>query len=445
MTSIRHSNNYSQVSLVEMASHQLEIANKQELRQLKHMLNAFKDLFQSIGFNPDDLKNKTMSRLPGPGCCSPPPMHELEGNIGIKIPTPGKIMSPETFQKAPHVNTESDWAAFSNVIDSRITGSQTNREAIHCNGKNPWSAPGDVEERAAVGWVMQQNENLKYDADSKQFYQTFPDGSRRDVASLDEIRNVIRGNGGANQNNGSAFNAVGSFINDRVASLPAKVQNGGIFEANIPFSIQDKRMFDWFSHGKNKLLGCSSKTSMDVSAKISGSFDYSSNPTTLKSYPKVPLVNTESDWAAYSKAIDSRLIGSGANRQAIHLGGKNIWTEPGGNLEERAAVGWALQQNESLRYDADSKKFFTTSSDGKRQDVASLEDVTKVIRENGGANQNNSKAMQAVSSFLNQAVQKTAQFQTHPEISYGSSQFVMQIQSEITVALIQNRSMGRRY
>jgi hypothetical protein len=416
-----------------MASQQLEIAPQKELRQVRQMLDAFKDIFQMLGANSDELR-KAMSHLPGPGCCLPPPVPRMEGSIGVQIPLPGKTMSPETFQKAPHINTEADWPAYANAIDSRITGSQANREAIHCNGKNIWTTPGNVEDRAAVGWVMQQNENLKYDSDKKMFYQTFPDGSTRDVASLDEIKNVIQQNGGANQNNGKAFQAVGSFINGRVNSLPAKVEPGGVFEANLPFAIKGSHSSHWLLEGKNEILGCHSKKgSMDLFA--AGGFQLRTNPATLNSYPKVPGVNTESDWAAYSQALDSRMVGSEANRKAIHLDGENIWTAQGGNLDERAAVGWALQQNENLKYDADKKSFFTTSSDGSRRDVASLEDVTKVIQQNGGANQNNTKAMQAVGSFLDSAVKNSAQ--NSPELpKYGTLAFMALIRADISEALV---------
>lgn len=119
----------------------------------------------------------------------------------------------QSFGKVPEVGSESQWPSFANAVNSRITGSD---KSFNMTGVNPWGGGGDKTDMAAVAWAMQKNDNVKFDSDSKQFYVTNADGSTKNVASLDEVKGQIAKAGGANQSNGAAYNAVGSFINSRV-------------------------------------------------------------------------------------------------------------------------------------------------------------------------------------------------------------------------------------
>lgn len=143
-----------------------------------------------------------------------------EVNIGIDAKVGGGAgMGPlSTFPLAPHVNTEADWGGFNQAVQQRIVGSDAGKAGLF-DGGNIWSKnDGKMEERAAVGWAMQKDPNVQYDADRKMFFVRDAAGQTKDVASLDEVTSVIRQHGGANQNNGAAFNAVGDFLKDKVAN-----------------------------------------------------------------------------------------------------------------------------------------------------------------------------------------------------------------------------------
>jgi hypothetical protein len=62
-----------------------------------------------------------------------------------------------------------------------------------------------------------------------------------------------------------------------------------------------------------------------------------------------------------------------------------------------------MQQNDTLRYDADRKMFYTTDQNGVTRDAMSLDQVIQTMRANGGANPNNGAGFQAVGQLANQA------------------------------------------
>ena len=98
-------------------------------------------------------------------------------NIEIRMnPSATLAQGDMSFGKAPIVGNDSQWPAFSQSVNSRITGSDSAKAGLF-DGSNPWSKnDGKTGERAAIGWTMQQNDKLRYDADSKQFYTTGADG-----------------------------------------------------------------------------------------------------------------------------------------------------------------------------------------------------------------------------------------------------------------------------
>lgn len=130
------------------------------------------------------------------------------------------------------------------------------------------------------------------------------------------------------------------------------------------------------------------------------------NPISIQggwqSFPRIPEINPSSPSSiqGYARAIDARLSGSPENRAAITRNGMSPWTNDDGRMNERVAVGWALQQNPKVNYDADNKTFFVQDATGRRQDIASLEEVTGVIQQAGGVRSDNGAAMQVVGSFL---------------------------------------------
>ncbi|MDX2153454.1 MAG: hypothetical protein SFV54_22105 [Bryobacteraceae bacterium] len=121
----------------------------------------------------------------------------------------------------------------------------------------------------------------------------------------------------------------------------------------------------------------------------------------VQSFNKLPIVGGGSagEWQNFANAAKDRMVGSDAAKNAL-FDGSNPWSQ-GGNVEERAAVGWALQKSDNLKYDADRKVFFQTGADGARMDRLSLDQVVNTIRANGGASPNNPAGFEAVGRLVN--------------------------------------------
>lgn len=175
--------------------------------------------------------------LPSHGAQRPLPFSPKNITMVVVMNPAGALQQPassgplQNFAKAPIVGNDSQWGSFANAVNSRITG---NDKSFNFSGTNPWVGGGDKNEMAAIGWAMQKNDKVRFDADRKQFYVTNADGSKRDVASLDEVKAEIARNGGANPSNGKAFNAVGSFMESRVNSAASKPAQKAPSNAN-PF------------------------------------------------------------------------------------------------------------------------------------------------------------------------------------------------------------------
>jgi hypothetical protein len=185
-------------------------------KTLGEMKSTFSKLQSSLQQSPLTPSSTTAQR--------PQPFSVTKINITIiQNPAQAATQSPnQRFQMAPIVGNDSQWPGFSQAANSRITG---NSNGLF-DGTNPWAKnDGRTEERAAVGWVMQQNDSLRYDANNKSFYTTGADGSRTDKLSLDQVVNTIRAHGGASPTTGSAFQAVGKLANDAAhAAKPATPQ-----------------------------------------------------------------------------------------------------------------------------------------------------------------------------------------------------------------------------
>jgi len=184
-----------------------------QLGQLGNLLKGLQGLFgKSAG-------------MPGSAVPQRPlPFSGANININISINPLGALQQPtgggplQSFGKVPEVGSESQWKGFADAANSRITGSDAAKKGVEFDGTNPWSKGGDKTDMAAVGWALQKNDNLRYNADSKQFYVTNADGSTRNVASLDEVKQQITNAGGASSSNGAAYNAVGAFLDGRVGN-----------------------------------------------------------------------------------------------------------------------------------------------------------------------------------------------------------------------------------
>jgi hypothetical protein len=186
---------------------------------MQQLQQVFKQLQQALGDLQKLLGGQGQSGQAGPGGfqAQPGAMSPASINIDIRMnPTATLAQGDMSFGKAPIVGNDSQWPAFSQGVNSRITGSDSAKAGLF-DGSNPWSKnDGKTAERAAIGWTMQQNDKLRYDADSKQFYTTGADGTRTNAVSLDQVMQTINSAGGAGPSNGAAFQAVGNLVN----SLP---------------------------------------------------------------------------------------------------------------------------------------------------------------------------------------------------------------------------------
>ena len=128
----------------------------------------------------------------------------------------------------------------------------------------------------------------------------------------------------------------------------------------------------------------------------------------LQSFGKLPEVNPDNpaDWQRFHQAGAQRTTGGRAG--VLDLGAQNPWNVRDAHFEERIAVGWALQQNPNLKYDADARSFFVEDTAGTRRDVAALGDVIATVKAHGGFTNGNGAAMQAVGAELAQRVQGAA-------------------------------------
>ncbi len=124
------------------------------------------------------------------------------------------------------------------------------------------------------------------------------------------------------------------------------------------------------------------------------------SPGTPIHFQKIPGVSTDADWPGASAVMRGRLTGSRSGIDALDFGSKNMWRVEPERRDERAAVAWAMQNDDRVRYDVDRQRFFTTDTNGLRRDVASLGEVESVIRANGGADQNNGAGYQATGRFI---------------------------------------------
>ncbi|MBL0160865.1 MAG: hypothetical protein IPP47_27845 [Bryobacterales bacterium] len=187
-------------------------AGMQQLQQVfKQLQQALGDLQKLLGGQGGQASQAGSGGFQAqPGAMSPASI-----NIEIRMnPSATLAQGDMSFGKAPIVGNDSQWPAFSQSVNSRITGSDSAKAGLF-DGSNPWSKnDGKTGERAAIGWTMQQNDKLRYDADSKQFYTTGADGARTNAVSLDQVMQTINGAGGAGPSNGAAFQAVGNLVNN---------------------------------------------------------------------------------------------------------------------------------------------------------------------------------------------------------------------------------------
>jgi hypothetical protein len=130
---------------------------------------------------------------------------------------PSGLGELRTFGRLPEVNPDdpASWQRFHQTEAQRVSGGRAG--VLDLGAANPWAVrDGAFEERIAVGWALQQNPHAQYDADRRTFFVADAAGNQRDIATLDDIRQVVHANGGFHNSNGAAMQAVGAALTKRV-------------------------------------------------------------------------------------------------------------------------------------------------------------------------------------------------------------------------------------
>jgi hypothetical protein len=94
---------------------------------------------------------------------------------------------------------------FTEMMSARVDGGSANKGRALAMGSEEW---------LAVGWAMQQNPNVRYNADTKEFTLKMSDGTERKLCTLDEAKGAV-GAGGFNRGNPAKAAVLGDFLNQR--------------------------------------------------------------------------------------------------------------------------------------------------------------------------------------------------------------------------------------
>jgi hypothetical protein len=116
--------------------------------------------------------------------------------------------------------------ALTNAASQYVEGSDASKSRALTQGSNEWTA---------VMWAMQQNPNIRYNADTQQFFVQMSDGSKHDVCSLQDATNVINQNGGFNRGNPTGAAALGDFLKNKTQTE----QSSGDVWSQINVMVQD--------------------------------------------------------------------------------------------------------------------------------------------------------------------------------------------------------------
>ncbi len=100
------------------------------------------------------------------------------------------------YPNLPPFEAVSSWASASQVVALRLTGDPGAQATYHFSSTDPHlNHDGRANERTTVWWTLQQNDRLRFNADSKEFFITYPDGSTRPVETLANMMNVRQASG----------------------------------------------------------------------------------------------------------------------------------------------------------------------------------------------------------------------------------------------------------
>lgn len=162
----------------------------------------------------------------------PAPAVNKPATVSPTVTANNAIAATQTsWGRVPHMDTQDEFAMGSKMVKDRITGSGDST-MYHFGGQNPnTNADGRMNERVAVWHVFQQNESLRLDMDSGQFYNTRPDGTKVNKFHLSAVSNLVRQSGGDPQ---QGARLIVDFLENRKLAAPGAGANLPVNRPNGP-------------------------------------------------------------------------------------------------------------------------------------------------------------------------------------------------------------------
>ncbi|MEZ5403563.1 MAG: hypothetical protein R2729_28040 [Bryobacteraceae bacterium] len=233
-------------------------------------------------------------------------------SININISGARQSNAPlKSFPLAPEAGgVPGSFGAQANVVSSRITGSNKSQYTYGANG--PWG-DANKDEKVAIAHAMFKNPNVQFDSDTKKFFVTGTDGSRRDVATLDELVAAGRKAGGFAPSNAAAITQIAGLLEGRISAPGATSSQPATQSAPAQSAQQSdplaqimdllKKLLEALT-GKAQAGGAQSaagsqaaaETGASQAASASGSGGSSSAAPATSAGGKSEILSSESQW-----------------------------------------------------------------------------------------------------------------------------------------------------
>jgi hypothetical protein len=185
-----------------------------------------------------------VSYEPQPYGYQPPTSHPCPPPTGGVEPYARVQNGQVAYPNLPPFESVTSWASASQVVALRLTGDPGAQATYHFTSTDPHlNHDGRANERTTVWWALQQNDRLRFDADSKNFFLTYPDGSTRNVETLANLMSVRQASGWDGQ---VAYKAFGDRIQEVMVTsdlIYPPYQPGASALTTNPFGTQWDNIF----------------------------------------------------------------------------------------------------------------------------------------------------------------------------------------------------------